>query len=125
MRKLCPALPDCGQLPSRLPGPAVVNHRALPGLRALGACSLTKDWRFHLALLEPRVGLPVGWFSPQTLSGLGRLLLSFQGELLRCSVCVRNVSEQSSAGAVLLVLTFLIPTSPRAFVQLFVPVCVL
>lgn len=67
-------LPDCGQLPSWLPGPAVVNHQALPVLRALNTCSLMKDWQVHLALLELGVRLPVDRFSLQTLSGLGWLL---------------------------------------------------
>ena len=97
-------------------------------LRALNACSLTKDWHIHLALLEPGVGLPACGlvFSAHPVwAGAAFRLLSFQGELLCCSVRIRNVSEQSSAGAVLLVLTFLIWTSPRAFVWLFMPVCLL
>lgn len=59
------------------PGPVLMNNLALPVLRALNACSLTKDWCFHLSLLELRVGLPAGWFPPQTLSGLGQLLVGY------------------------------------------------
>lgn len=115
-------LPDCGQLPSWLPSPAIVNHQALPVLPNEG---LACPSRSPQAGGETACGLVFSADSVWAGVAFRQLLLSFQGELLCSSVCIRNVSEQSSAGAVLPLLTVLIWTSPRAFVRLFVPVCVL